>query len=76
MNIAELKARVASIPQELDHLHIIMAKDDEGNGYRQFHNIDVEAFVKEDPTDWEIEYVYEDYELDEDDEAIRVAVLW
>jgi hypothetical protein len=79
MKIKDLKDRLALIPEEYDDLHILMSKDDEGNGYRQFRGIDLHAWLKdEDPEDWEVEFVYEEDELDEDEkeEAIRVAVVY
>lgn len=64
MKVSELKSLVNSLPAELDDLVIVMAIDDEGNGYRQFEGLDPDSYTTEDPTGWQIESMMDKEDAD------------
>jgi hypothetical protein len=63
--------------QEVDpELEIISPKDDEGNGWRWPDCVDDNIFViKNELLTWEIEDVYTEQELDEEENFVQVCYL-
>ena len=74
MKIKELREMLTNIPAEHDDVEILLQKDEEGNGFRPASGIDIGCFIRDD----DMEYIYDEDELDEDDkeDAVRVAVAF
>lgn len=66
MKVEALRNMLNLIPEEYDDVNVLVAVDDEGNGYMQADGISVNYYAQ-DPDDWRVESVYTKEELDEED---------
>lgn len=76
MNVGELKAALAKVP---DDMPVLLAADPEGNGFRKLDAIDTDARINVDEVnDWVIDGLVDEEDYDDygDGELIQHVVLW